>query len=146
MPSTTAIHDGPNNPSPVTRVLILGYYDGATDGVLQLGDSGPVYLFDWSDEAHNQDGCDTRSYSLRALADDALDRLTASLAEYHEPKWPAWLPLWQFPTPEIQADVTARVDAILATAGEPEWYIATTDAVEFSAFDANQVATTASAR
>ena len=133
------IRVGRNDPSPVSRVLILGYYDGATDGVLQLGDDGPVYRFDWSDEVHNPDGCDTRSYTLRPLAIDALDRLIAILADYHEPQWPTWLPQWQFPTPEIQTDVTAQVDAILAQADEPEWKILATDAVEFSSFDARPV-------
>jgi hypothetical protein len=128
----------------VARVLILGYSDGATDGVLQLG-GGPVYRFDWSDEVHNPDGCDTRSYILRPLADDALDQLATILAEYHQPKWPAWLPIWQFPTPEIQADVTARVDAILATAGEPEWEITAADTVAFATFDARPVAAVTSA-
>ena len=140
MPLSTTIHPGTNAPSPVSRVLILGFYDGATDGVLQLGDGGPVYRFDLCDEEHNPEGCDTRSYILRPLADDALDRLTAILAEYHEPKWPAWLPVWQFPTPQIQADVTARVDAILA-AGEPEWVITTTDTVEFTNFEAHPAVT-----
>ena len=134
------IRVGRNDPSPVSRVLILGYYDGATDGVLQLGDDGPVYRFDWSDEVHNPDGSDARSYTLRPLAIDALDRLIAILADYHEPKWPAWLPQWQFPTPEIQADVTARVDAILAQADEPEWEIATSDTVTFASLEAVSVA------
>lgn len=137
------IQAGPNEPSAISRVLILGYYDGATDGVLQLGDGGPVYRFDWADEEHNPVGCDTRSYTLRPLSDDALDRLTAILADYHEPKWPAWFPRWEFPTPEIQADVTAQVDNILATAGEPEWEITTADTFGFGHFDACPAATPA---
>ena len=130
------IRVGRNNPSPVSRVLILGYYDGATDGVLQLGDGGPVFRFDWTDEVRNPDGCDARSYTLRPLDAGALDRLTAILADYHEPKWPAWLPQWQFPTAEIQTDVTAQVDAILAQADEPEWEIATFDTVTFASLEA----------
>jgi len=37
---------GINDSSPVGRVLILGYSDGATGGVLHLAEGGRVYRFD----------------------------------------------------------------------------------------------------
>src|SRR5262245_10767151 len=45
LPICPGLREGNNYPSPVTRVLALGYYDGPTNGVLQCGDGGPVCKF-----------------------------------------------------------------------------------------------------
>ena len=38
------LHEGRHFPSPVERILALGYYDGPTEGVLRCG-TGEVYRF-----------------------------------------------------------------------------------------------------
>src|SRR5215472_6725080 len=62
-------------PAGCRRLLVFDYYDGATDGVLEA-DTGDVYRFDLQGEEHNPDGLDRRTYYLRPLSPDALDRLT----------------------------------------------------------------------
>ena len=130
----TAPHAGINAPSGVSRVLILGYSDGATDGVLQFGDGGPVYRFDLEREAHNPGGCDERTFELRPLPADALDRIAAGLEPYQPSRWPVWAPLWTFPTAEARQAVERLVDDVLAEAGPVTWAITTTDTVAFARF------------
>ncbi|MEO2088043.1 MAG: hypothetical protein ABGY75_00900, partial [Gemmataceae bacterium] len=71
--------------------------------VLQLGDGGPVYRFDWSDSTNEQDM--ERHFTLRLLPAGAFDQLVSIIAEHIEPKWPAWLPPWKFSSDQIKADV-----------------------------------------
>ncbi len=122
---------GINDPSPVTRVLILGYYDGATDGVLQLGEGERSYRFAMLQGGESAEESDGREFQLRPLPPESWDRLVAIIGEHIPPSWPNWAPLWRFPSPEIQCDVEAEVDAILDRAGGVEWEIATYGAGEF---------------
>lgn len=125
---------GNNDPSPVTRVLILGYYDGATDGVLQLGDGGRVYRFDLDQDAESN--LEQRTFVLRPLPNESWEQLVGIIAEHIPPQWPYWVPLWRFPTPQIQHDVECRTDAILDQAGDDAWLITTSDPVAFQSFTA----------
>ena len=122
---------GINDPSPVTRVLILGYYDGPTNGVLRLGDGARIYRFDRTDEDGFPVSTDGREFQLRPLPPESWDRLVAIIGEHIPPSWPNWAPLWRFPSPEIQRDVESEVDAILDRAGGVEWEIATYGVGEF---------------
>lgn len=122
---------GVNAPSPVSRVIVFGYYDGVIDGVMRLGETGPVYQFEFVDETHTPDGADLRRYELRPLPSDAFDQLTSAVGEHIPPNWPVWLPIWKFPTPQTQEAVEQRVDAILELAGEPLWQITTADTARF---------------
>jgi hypothetical protein len=134
---------GLNDPSPVSRVFAFGYYDGATDGVLQLGDGGPVYRFDWAEEP--TPGRE-REYTLRPLPAGSFERLAAIVGEHIEPHWPAWVPIWKFPSEEVQRDVERRVDAVLDQAGEPKWQITTSDTVSFGAVAAEPARSTVRAK
>lgn len=121
---------GLNDPSPVSRVIAFGYYDGATDGVLLLGD-GIGYRFDLAGETHNPDRCDERRYTLRPLPAGSFEELAAVVGEHIEPRWPAWVPVWTFPSDEVRQDVERRVDAILEQADGLRWHITTSDTVRF---------------
>jgi hypothetical protein len=132
-PTTNGTHALP----PVTRVLILGYYDGATDGVLQFGD-GAEYRFDMTDEERNPDGLNKRTFDLRPLRTGSLDRIAAALAPYHPVRWPVWAPLWTFPTDADRLALERVVDEVLAEAGPAEWVLATSDTVEFATFRAER--------
>jgi hypothetical protein len=114
------------SPTGARRVLILGYYDGATDGVLEA-DTGDVYRFDLIDEVHNPEGCDFRTFALRPLAVGSLDRLTEIIGPHIPPTWPVWVPVWRFPSDSVRQDVEQRLDAILAEAGEIEWEVRSGD-------------------
>lgn len=121
---------GLNDPSPVSRVIVFGYYDGATDGVMELAD-GLVYRFDLADETHNPEGCDERQFDLRPLPPGSLDRLAAIIGEHITPAWPVWAPIWNFSTDVLKVEVERRVDAILDLASEPQWRITTSDTTSF---------------
>lgn len=134
----TPTTNGPHALPPVTRVLILAYYDGATDGVLQVGEDGPEYRFEMTDEQRNPDGLDVRTFDLRPLPAGSLDRVAAALAPYHPARWPVWAPLWTFPSDVDRQAVERAVDEVLAGAGPPEWAVTTSDTVEFSTLHATR--------
>ena len=107
-------------PTRCRRLIVFGYYDGATDGVLEA-DTGDVYRFDMQGEGYNPDGLDRRTYLFRPLASDALDRLAAVIGKYIPPSWPGWFPIWEFPDTDAQAAVENQIDAILSEAGPAQW-------------------------
>ncbi|MFO0799747.1 MAG: hypothetical protein U0804_19930 [Gemmataceae bacterium] len=118
---------------PASRVLILGFYDGATDGVVEFG-PGSVYRFDWADDSPERCGDPERTFTFRPLPADALDRLTAVITPFHAPGWPVWLPDWSFPTAADRDAVTAAVDAILSEAGARAASVTTADTVGFQTY------------
>lgn len=126
---------GLNDPSPVSRVVILDYYDGALGGVMELA-GGAAFRFDCTDGTHNPDGCDERRYALRPLPAGSFDQFVAVLSEHLQPGWPVWAPIWTFPSDEAKAEVERRTDAILDQAGEPRWCLSTTDTVSFQSVTA----------
>lgn len=132
---------GRNHPSPVERVIAFGYYDGATDGVMDLG--GTEYRFDLSDETHNPDGCDERRYDLRPLPPGSFQQVVAIVGEHLEPRWPAWVPIWKFPSAEVRAEVERQVEAVLGQAGEPRWRLTTSDTTDFRVVFADPIRTAA---
>jgi hypothetical protein len=123
-------------PGGARRVLILGYYDGALDGVLEA-DTGDVYRFDSLAEPEQLVRQKSRSYLLKPLPADALDRLVAIIGPYSQPRWPAWLPVWQFPDEATRSDVETRTDTIVNQAGPVTWQISTDDFFSFSRFTAD---------
>lgn len=134
-------HDGPNRLAFPPRMVILGYYDGPTDGVIQFGEHGPVFQFTMPDEERQLGSrAGTREYHLRPLPADALDRLAAVISPYHAPSWPTWFPLWRFPSPEIEQSVSDATGAILAEAGPPAWRVNTADYWTFQTFQAGPLA------
>jgi hypothetical protein len=126
-------HPGVNDPSGVSRVLITGYYDGATDGLLQFGDAGPVFAFELTgDEGESPQP--ERSYSLRPMPADALDRFADAVAPHLRPGWPVWFPQWSFPSDGDERVARERTDAVLAAAGPVEWTVRTADFIRFATF------------
>jgi hypothetical protein len=121
---------GLNDPSPVQRVIIFDYYDGALGGVMELA-GGTSFRFDCTDETHNPDGCDERTYTLRPLPAGSFERLVAVLSEHLQPGWPVWAPIWAFPSAEVQGEVERRVDVILDSAAESRHRLTTTDTTTF---------------
>ena len=70
-------------PSPVLKILALGYYDGPTDGLLQC-ENGLVYRFEilaWDSEAQ-----DVRVFSLAPMPPTAFDRLAELFARREKPR------------------------------------------------------------
>lgn len=108
---------GRDYPSPVVRVIALGFYDGPTEGVLQTAD-GAAYRFDLIGEEHNPDGLDDRTFALRPLSSGAFEEVAelvgGSAAAVVVPRWPV-------AGPDRQADIDRRLDALLASARPSAW-------------------------
>jgi len=106
-------------PSPVVRVIALGFYDGPTEGVLQTTD-GAAYRFDLIAEEHNPDGLDDRTFALRPLPEGVFEEVAelvgASAAVVVVPRWPV-------AGPDRQAEIDRRLDALLASARPSVWEV-----------------------
>lgn len=104
-------------PSPVVRVIALGFYDGPTEGVLQTTD-GAAYRFDLIAEEHNPDGLDDRTFALRPLPpgvfDEVAELVGGSAGAVVVPRWPV-------AGADRQAEIDRRLDALLASAGPSVW-------------------------
>jgi hypothetical protein len=134
-------HQGPNRPATPPRIIVLGFYDGPTEGVIQFGDRGPVFQFTMPDEDRQlASQSDQREYAFQPLPPDALDRLAVTLARYLPPSWPVWIPLWRFPSPEVEQSISETIDAILAAAGPPQWRVKTSSYQTFEEFQAERIA------
>jgi hypothetical protein len=124
------LHEGSNYPSPFTKLLGLGYYDGPTNGLLLEGQDGRVYKFDLLDELYNSEGIDLRIFSLAALPSEAFDQLVDALCRYKTPHWPVWVPIWQFPTPDVREAIDRVTNQVLQQAGAIQWVVAAFDLLE----------------
>ncbi len=119
--SNDVLHEGVRFPSPFSRIIALGYYDGPTSGILEGGTAGPAYKFVMLD------GDDLRIYSLAPLPPGSLENLVQLLTPYQQPRWPLWCPRWSFPSEALRAEVEAETDRILGLAGPVEWVVAAED-------------------
>ena len=106
-------------PSPVVRVIALGFYDGPTEGVLQTAD-GAAYRFDLIAEEHNPDGLYDRTFALRPLPlgvfDEVAELVGGSAAAVVVPRWPV-------AGPDRQAEIDRRLDTLLASARPSAWEV-----------------------
>lgn len=109
-------------PTGCRRLIVFDYYDGPMAGVLE-SQSGDVYRFEYTEEVHDPDGLDRRTFVLRPLPANALDRLATVIAPYIPPDWPDWLPIWRFPDAATQAAVESQTDVILDEAGPDQWQV-----------------------
>src|SRR4051794_28105965 len=105
------LHEGRNYPSPVQKILALGYYDGPTEGAL-LSAPDRVYRFRllaWDEETQ-----DLRFFALAPLPPPAFERLAGVFARHETPRWPVWVA-------SGQGGPQRAVEAILGQAGPIEW-------------------------
>jgi hypothetical protein len=116
------IHEGVNDPSPISRVIALDWYDGPTGGLLEVR-GGSVYRFVMLDERQEMDSVDLRVYGLYPLPADTLTHLADAIAPHITPRWPVWCPHWQFPTDEIRRTVEAKTDDIVKRSGPLAWVV-----------------------
>lgn len=137
---TAGPREGANQLAAQPRVLILGFYDGPTDGVIQFGDGGPVFAFEMPDlDGQLASHAAERVYTLAPLPADSVDRLSNLLAPYSEPAWPSWYLSCQFPSWVEERAVDAALGDLLAEADPPEWEITTADYTAFRSFHAQRV-------
>ncbi|SRR6266508_2754982 len=114
----SALHEGTDYPSPFTKVLALGYYDGPTEGFVQGGEGGPVYRFHmlaWDSETQ-----DLRVFGLAPCPSDSLARLVALCERYEPARWPVWVPSWH-------EGLEGETEQLLSEAGTFGWVVAAHD-------------------
>ena len=112
-----------------SRLIALGFYDGATDGVAQCAAYGAAWAFSLVDMCIRWDGLDDlRIFALARLGEGDFERLV-SLCERtgRTPAFPYWVPLWTFPTAELKAQTESEVDALLSGNAPADWLVAATD-------------------
>src|ERR1700722_16644413 len=115
--------EGQHYPSPVAKIIGLGYYDGVTNGILRTGD-GFVYTFEMIGEIQgSDDGEDIRQFELKPLPTDAFELIVSAIAPYHVPMWPSWTPIWKFPDEATMAAVDSLIDKQLKRAGQTAWVV-----------------------
>lgn len=103
-------------PSPFSRVVAVGYYDGPTSGVVECGVCATLYRFeklDWDDEQ------DVRIFSLSPVRGRSISELTQDSGGV-VPSWPVWV-LGGAAT----EDAARLVEEISAAADPVEFIVAT---------------------
>ncbi len=129
---------------PFDRAIVLGWYDGPTDGLVRCGACHRVYPFDMLDAVDEDRGI--RVYRLAPLPTDSMARLIEVLSRFKAPSWPMWAPLWKFPTEADRVTADRAVNDLMAKADSPELVVTTTgllneilDVKVLSASDTGQV-------
>jgi hypothetical protein len=123
------LHQGTRYPSPVVKVLALGWHDGPTDGILQCEPGGAVFKFDLLDEVRQwpTEEQDLRVFSLAPLPATAVGELEAAYAPYFPLRWPVCAPVWNFPTAADRTAIDRLTDQVLQQAGPVTWVVAACD-------------------
>ena len=76
-------------PSPFSKLVMLGYYDGPTDGLIECATCATTYAFrkiDWDD------GQNLRVFALAPIPGHDLKELQELGPTQETPKWPTWAP------------------------------------------------------
>src|SRR6516162_1530069 len=106
--------NGKLGPSPFSRVVAFGFYDGILSGISECGACQREFLFDNLYE--NLDG-PVRFFSLAPLTSGSVDRVIKAVGQYQSPIWPIWVPMWTFPTSEIKESLDLMCREICRSAG-----------------------------
>jgi hypothetical protein len=90
------------------RVVVTGYYDGPTEGIIDFGEGVGVYCF--KAVAFDYDR-GTRVLKLSRVAAGQLESILETLSSaLGPPRWPFWVPIWSFNDEEIQRMVEKQLD------------------------------------
>ena len=108
--------------SSFAKVVCLGYYDGPTMGLALSTKPETAYRFEiaaW--DSH----CENRVYALAETHLSTFDSLVQILEQIEPPRWPVWVPRWQFDSAEQENQVSKQVDKVLAEIPPSDCVIAT---------------------
>jgi hypothetical protein len=106
-----------------SRLIILDFYDGVSEGILGLGSAGQVYHIKMS----NNSDWEPRTFDVYQLPDSAIDDSVRILGESQTPKWPAWYPIWEFNDEKTQRAVEAVFDQIVSQGKRTDWEFTSSD-------------------
>lgn len=106
------------------RIVALGWYDGATEGVAECGCCPTAYRLQMlDDQPDREDGRDLRVFGLTPLPAGAFDQVVQACPDHKKARWPVWMPVWRFDS-ETQPQVTDEaVSRVLEGAGSPPWVV-----------------------
>jgi hypothetical protein len=92
------------------RVLVTGYFDGATTGIIDLGDSSGIFCLE--EVAFDSDR-ETRVVCLSAVPRHLFEPIVDALSSvFGPPKWPFWVPIWQFDDENVRRNIESQLDAL----------------------------------
>ena len=107
---------------------MTGYYDGPTEGIIDFGDAVRVFCF--KAVAFDFDRQMRVSKLARVPSGEQLEWIVESLSSsLGPPKWPFWVPIWDFSDESERLRVEAELDAFCA-AGETVMAVLTDEALE----------------
>lgn len=103
-----------------SRVVVLDYYDGPIEGLIEF-DHGS-YWFDMPDRDEQLAQGGTRLFELTRVPADAIDQVVSALTPYDQPVWPVWCPKWSALTDSEDIAVADAIDGVRAgSACLPAW-------------------------
>ena len=108
--------------SPFNKIIIFGYYDGATSGVAQCGNCSIAYRFEIVAWDSNQEN---RIYSLAAIDSETFNSIVRIMSKLGTPQWPCWIPRWEFGSDEEEKHTRYSLDLLLQRASRANLVIAT---------------------
>lgn len=106
-------------PSPFSRLVATGYYDGPTEGLLECGTCATIYSFKMLDWDHSQD---LRVFALSPVSGHTLQEVERGAVAAVTPHWPVWV----LAGPATDK-IAAVVEQIRSTAAPEEFVVATTN-------------------
>jgi len=118
----------PKGPSPFDRAIVLGWYDGPTEGLVRCGACKRIFRFVALDSVDEDRGI--RIYSLAPMPADSFERLIDALSPFMTPSWPMWVPRWEFPEEADRINIDRLVDDLIGRADAPELAITTPGLLE----------------
>lgn len=108
--------------SPFSKIIVFGYYDGPTSGIVQCRLCTTVYKIETLDWDNMQD---MRICSLALLQTPYFNQLVNLLTPLGTPTWPVWVPIWKFESQEKEEILNRQVQEIVEKAGKVSLVIAT---------------------
>jgi hypothetical protein len=123
-PANADFASGDAQRDPVARLVAFDFYDGALAGFLETH-SGRGYRFDFIDDWPTRGERESvRMFLLRPLSGGAFSRLVELISPHCQVHLPYWVPSWWHLPHDEKQHLDGEVDAILDSAGPPEWAVA----------------------
>ena len=104
----------PGAKSPFSKLVVLGYYDGPTAGLLQCEVCSTAYRFEMLDIDPDWDeGLDVRIFSLSQLSPGSFEELIEICENFFGiPDWPIWVIIWNFSSEAEENQVFRKIQEI----------------------------------
>lgn len=94
------------------RVVVTGYYDGLTEGIIDFGDGSGVYCFKVM--AFDFDREMRVSKLIRVPSEQLESILKTFPSTLGPPEWPFWVPIWNVSDESARRATEAELDAFCA--------------------------------